>query len=404
MKKLIILSSCLLSINGYTNSLFTLFAGIGGNGVKSNAILAEKVASSKLAQTHLSNMQAFVGDKIEVPRPGGGFDSRTGLAYTTMCLANDKDPNAIIYSDPQGVLNFTSSLSGEALASKLNANISGHADFGFFSASISADYVKENSSNSSRLIYNYMQAMTVDAAYTVPGFGTAKALNQDAQDALTYGKDIFTNYCGDSFVTSAKMGAMLIISANIEFAGKSDREAFEGSASGSIAGLGAISGAFKNEQRHSTMNAKMNISIVQQGGDVSKLASAFGEPGPSGYYVVSCSAGNIDACDNAISAVIHYAKTEFQTSIDLTDPAKRKNYYTWDTNQKTYQSIGVGVTFPELTPDGLAAKQYLVKQVQADREMLAYLKRYTQQPFYTDMVGNATKDRIKRAIKDYGYM
>ncbi len=309
----------------------------------------------------------------------------------------------IKYYNPKSTINFTKSLSSDQMSFLLNASFSGNFNYGLFSASANSFFVYDNISTRNRLSYSYAQTLTLDATYKIPGIGAEEALSKGAQKLLTMGNDIFTSVCGDSYVSSSQVGAVLMIAANIEFSSAANKIAYSTSASASKSGLGEIAAAFKAEFNSSTKNATLNINAIQLGGDASKLAEIFGPKGPNGYYMINCSSGNLDACDKAIDAVIDYARGDFQRSIDMTNPETQKNYYTFNTNRTTYKQIGVFASLPDLTPEAKKAKDYLVNQVQADREMLAYLTRYQKQPFYNNynFIDIGSRDDIDKAIKDY---
>ncbi|HMT02809.1 MAG TPA: hypothetical protein PKD00_05790 [Burkholderiales bacterium] len=396
----------LLSLN--VSVALTACIGNGSDGSKTEQKVSDKSLLQNInnplvlaAQKRIASLKE--GSEI-APQLGYGFDNRTGLANAVNCLANSESANSITFANPRASINLTSSLSSAEMASLLNASIAGSVTYGWFSASVSAEYVKNSIEARHHLSYNYVQTLTLDATYKIPGIGAEEALSKGAQKLLSMGNDVFTSVCGDSYVSSSQVGAMLMISANIEFASAASKEAFSGSASGSISGIGSITGAFAKEINSSTKDAKLNINVIQLGGDASKLANIFGQKGPNGYYVVSCSAGNLADCNNAINAVIDYARGDFQKSIDIMNSANFKNYYTFNTNRMTYKQLGIFASLPDLTPEAVKAKDYLVKQIQADREMLGYLTRYQQQPFYNQQdafIDVGSKDSIVKAIKDY---
>lgn len=281
----------------------------------------------------------------------------------------------------------------------LDAGISGNADFGIFSASVAGRYVRNSTENRYRTAFHYAQTATIDETYKVPGFGD-KALSQDAKDALNYGNDVFTDYCGDSFVTNAQVGAVLMVSVDINFASAWQKQEFDAEAKGSILGIGSVAGHFKSADSKLTKGASLSVNVIQLGGNTAKLANVLGQPGPDGYYMVSCGTGNIDKCNKMVTEIIRYTQTDFQNSINFDDP--KAHLYVFDTNQKPYSKIGVRASLPNLTLDEQDAHNYLVTQIKQDSDVLNYFKSYRQQPFYlTSVVSDKLRGDLEHAIVEY---
>lgn len=356
--------------------------------------------SASFANNLAKNIKSLKTEIETNPRLGYGYDRRTGLAMATNCLSNYNDSNAIEYSNPTGTINFTTAMSETELDSYLN--VSGSGDFGieFFSASASAKYAKSNRNTRSSLSFNYYQTFTLDANYKLPGVGNDKALSPEAKDLLSKGNDVFTATCGNTYVNHAKMGALLLVSARIEFASSAQKDTFEASAGTKIAGLISVEGSFSKEENASTKDARLIISAIQLGGDPTKLANIFGAPGPDGYYILTCASGATGDCSKAINKIIEYAQNDFQKSIDLTNPETKKNYYTYGINTMTYKQIGVFATLPDLTDEAIKAKEYLMKQVEQDIEIYNYLLRYSNQPFVKSF-SKRPLDNLHQSIRDY---
>lgn len=349
------------------------------------------------ANLHRKNLK----DNYETPvRLGFGFDDRTGMSEGLSCLVNGDDPNAIVLSDPQGSIDFTDSISAQEVGNLLSAGIEGKSDFGLFTASLKGKYVRDSMDTRQSIHFSYVQTMSADATFTIKGIGN-DILSQDAQNILAKGMDAFTAVCGGSIVQSAKEGAVLLVDVSIQFANASQKEKFEGEASGSISGIGSIKGAFERSESTSTKNATFAVKAYQLGGDPTKLAKIFGNPDPNNQYnIVKCNSSNLDACQDIINDVIGYAQNDFQTSVNFKNPS---TLYTYEYNTKTYQRLGVQAFLPPLTPEEQAAKDYLTTNITQDRQMLDYLNTYQQQSFFTS-VDDITKRNIVQAAKDYTTM
>ncbi|HLX53788.1 MAG TPA: hypothetical protein VKR58_07600, partial [Aquella sp.] len=274
--------------------------------------------------------------------------------------------------------------------------------FGLFSASLAAKYTRDSTDTRQSINFNYLQSMSADATFTVKGLGN-NILSSDAQSILAQGNDAFTNVCGNSIIQSAKEGAVLIINVSIQFANAALKEQFEGEASGSIAGIGSIRGAFEHSEQTSTKNATFAVKAYQLGGDPTKLAKIFGNPDPQGQYnIVKCSATDLDSCQAIINDVIAYAQQDFQTSVNFKDLS---SLYTYEVTAKEYSRFGVQAFLTPLTPAEQDAKNYLTTTITQDRRMLNYLTAYQQQSFYNSQyVDDATQRYIAKATGDYTTM
>ncbi|MCC2625519.1 MAG: hypothetical protein K0R14_1392 [Burkholderiales bacterium] len=391
----------LKKISLVTTSLLLFTACTGNNtGGGASPALSGSAKSDSLSK---NSKHDFKDNDYEVPvRLGYGFDDRTGMSEGLSCLVNADDPSAIVLSNPQGSIDFTDAVSAQEIGSLLNTSISGSADFGLFSVSLAAKYTRDSMDTRQSINFNYVQSMAADATFTVKGVGN-NILSSSAQSLLAEGNDAFTNVCGNSIVQSAKEGAVLIVNVSIQFANAASKEQFEGEASGSIAGIGSIKGAFEHSEQSSTKNATFAIKAYQLGGDPTKLAKIFGSPGPQGYNVVTCSATNLDSCQAIINDVIAYAQNDFQTSVNFKDPS---TLFTYDFSTREYSRFGVEASLTPLTPAEQAAKNYLTTTITQDRQMLNYLNTYQQQSFYlsSSYVDDPTKRNIVQATKDYTTM
>lgn len=360
-------------------------------------------ASQALAniQSKMSLRQEILKNNYTpVIRLGDGFDSRTGIGMGINCLANADDPSAITLSDPIGEGTFSTAIDSQTLSDLINAKVSGEMNFGLFSASAEARYMRDSLDTRQSIKFNYFQGMTQDAVYKVPGVGN-KILDPDYRSLLEGGMDDFTGACGDSIVQSAKLGARLLVDVSIQFSSSSLKEKFEGEAKGSILGIGAISGAFSDFSHKYDSKATMSVRVLQLGGDVTKLANIYGVPDKDGNFpVVACSETNISACKQIINDTISYAKNDFQNTIDF---KTGKNIHTFDYSTKAYSKFAVKATLPILAEEQKSAREYLTDAITQDRKMLDYLQAYQKQSFYTNitLMDFQTKKDIEQSINDY---
>ena len=176
-------------------------------------------------------------------------------------------------------------------------------------------------------------------------------------------------YCGDSFVEQVELGAQLYVKMNFKFSSEIYRKQFS-----AVAGL-SISTALKNSQcdpctgltsvtsipvtadiagaigklsRTVKQSGTMEVTAVQEGGNVEDLASAIGST------FSSCSLADVKACTGLMDKVIDYAATKFADSV-RTSPPKVLSYAT-----NSLATIpGVAAMPSEATPEIIQARQEL---------------------------------------------
>jgi hypothetical protein len=169
-------------------------------------VVAQQEASSK-----------YLEGNMEIPiHMGYGLDSRIRMPKGVNCMANKDDPNAVTISNQTAHIDFSSTTAASTISDMMNVGISGKASFGLYSASVSAQYARNSTDSRQSLHFNYLQAISADATYKVPGIGN-KALSADAQSLLNNGGGlaVFHKVCGNSFIQSANRGALLLVDVSI---------------------------------------------------------------------------------------------------------------------------------------------------------------------------------------------
>lgn len=384
--------------------------GMGSNTVGASSLQSGSTPEQiQQAKQRIINSRNLKGDLL-TSEPNialaNGFDSRTGWSTeTSACLAGGDDPSKITIANPHAQIDFSNTISSDTVANLLHTSVSGKVNMGVFSASVSAKYARDSQENRQKITFNYLQSIGADATFKTNGLGK-NILSDDAKILLEGGNDVFTEVCGDSFISSAKVGAVLLTDVSIEFANASFKEKFDGSAKGKILGIGSISGEFSQFNKENHSSAIMTIRVAQLGGDSTKLARIFGKPEPDGhgynwYNPVLCNESNILSCQKIINEVIGYAQNEFEPGVNFKDMS---TLYMFDYNSKLYSKLGVTAQLPILTESENAAREYLTDTITQDRRMLQYLQAYQRQDFYNTMLDYVTRDMIQKAITDYQKM
>jgi hypothetical protein len=362
------------------------------------------LGSNKLLKQSLSIKEQFLKKDRETPiKMGHGFDSRTGMSLGASCLANYGDPYNLDISNQSANIHFTSSSNSAVISNLLSTGISGKANFGLYSASLSAQFARNSLNTRQDLHFNYWQSVAADVLYKVPTLGN-NALSTDARYILEHGggMDMFTSVCGDSFIHSAQLGAVLFIDVAVHFANAEAKTAFETKIAGKAVGLGSIEATFKNIDQTITKNASVEVEAMQLGGDVTKFAEIFGskDSQTQNYHLTSCAAQDLTSCYRMINDAIDYARNTLDKTVDF---KKLETLYTFGYSEKTYKSLGIQAFLPELSEAEQKAKDYIADTITIDRRMLEYLHSYQKQSVMA-LVGIEVKNYLARAIEKYDIM
>ncbi|MDD3266615.1 MAG: hypothetical protein PHC75_05475 [Burkholderiales bacterium] len=331
---------------------------------------------------------------------GDGYDSRTEIGTGINCLANSDSKDNIELSNPKGTIDFKNTIDIDKISNYLHTGGSAGGGFAGFSASASADYVKASADTRQSINFNYLQTMSMDANYKMPSPGaTTKILDPDIKSLLDDSPNDFTTVCGDSFLMSAKMGAILLVDAQLNFKNSTAKEEFKSKASAGFI-FGKAGASFDKISSDSKENSSISIRILQLGGDPTKLANIFGDKQKSGYHIIQCSIDNIASCDQVANNVIQYAQTDFQKNVDFHD---YKTLYAYDFYNKPWSKLAIKATLPELSTQTQEAIKYLNNTLELDKKMLQYLQAYQQQSFW-NRVDEVSKANILYAKNDYQKM
>ena len=318
----------------------------------------------------------------EVPlQIGYGIDSRTSMPRIANCFSNAGDPKNIKYRNFAQQLSFDKSLSTADLSTMTNVEIGAKVPWGWFSVSANARYVKETFDTKYSMNFNYGQTFSADAIYEIPSSFGLDLLSEQGKQAYKLGHAKFVEYCGDSFVSSGKAGAALMVTVGLNFRTFGDKYRFETSAKVKIAGIASISAAFKYATTELKIEAGLTIRAIQFGGNTTSLGRIFGQPDTKGNYAIAaCGPSDLDSCSLIISNIITYAQKDFTTSVDVSKP---ETLYNFASHSEPYQSYGINLEVPALSPSLLEAQSYAFSTFKEKQNALSFLKGYSSLPTFS---------------------
>lgn len=239
---------------------------------------------------------------------GEGYDA-SGEKFVGNCVVG----TSVFAGAPSASVNFERSLSASEISDSLGFAVGARARYGLMTASASARFASDSSSNE----YSEVTVYSADYRFKNVKFRYTGLSDVGVKASQGSGRYMWENWektCGHGFVEEIELGAKLLISAKVEFSTKEDKKAF--SAEFKIGGPAfSASGELKKASRRFGKSASVSIRALQIGGDVSRLSAVFGVgkdskvvvDGKNIHALLVCSMDRIDACLQVLDSAITYA-------------------------------------------------------------------------------------------------
>lgn len=300
--------------------------------------------------------------------PGRGFSSDSQQMASQVCY------NVIQgqISGQKSYINLATAISFSELQKNLHIDINAKTKFWIFSANAEANYMRSIQNKDASISLNYYQYATGDITIQTKGFGQ-EALNKFGENAYQNGTNpYFGLMCGDNFVSSYEVGALLTLGINIEFKSTREKTKFEAIAGGSFADIVSASSKIEKIINETKIVGSVSMQAFQIGGDPSQLAHILSKDPNGEYYATSCSLSAMDKCARAAHGLLDYAKNDFIKQFSFQD-------------HKGLSPLGIGFLqyFP-IKFIGLNSKTFVTPEVLAHRKELATAlqeNQYYQQKF-----------------------
>ncbi|MBC7396249.1 MAG: hypothetical protein H7333_02305 [Bdellovibrionales bacterium] len=316
-----------------------------------NAVFAQSniVASSQSVQASLGN----------------GYNPHTQTFQGTCMSLHDSDIEWV--GQQTATVQFDRSMSSEEARDSLGFGAKARAKFGVYTASAAAQFARGTSSD------DYSESATYSA---VVHFKNAKVKNPVLSTVARARANIasqFRDTCGTEYVEQIEYGAALYVNLKVRFSTREDHESFAAQASLS----GPMFSASAELQKASSKFVKtgyVSVSLLQLGGDVTKLATIFDNAaGPksesisptsdSPIAIVNCSMSDLSSCNAVLSAAIKYASNDLKFPSQISPSAVVSNAQNGPAalHYLTKNWVTAGITTPTVIEDSAAehAKQQL---------------------------------------------
>ncbi|KAL0224609.1 hypothetical protein RCL1_002521 [Eukaryota sp. TZLM3-RCL] len=220
-------------------------------------------------------------------------------------------------SSAQSKIVLNTAVSFRELESQLKVDVSVSGNYGMFSGSAEAHYLRSVNENQYSLSLNYYHVSSERVSVELTGTGL-NALTTEGKAFYKSGTNpYFGLTCGDRYVSAFDRGSLLVLSLNIKFANREEKESFEAKAGASYGSIVSASANIQKIANENNLNGFVNIQAFQRGGEPSRLAHILRKDDAGEYYALSCDLKNMKNCVSAASGLLDYAKTDFTTQFSF---------------------------------------------------------------------------------------
>jgi len=271
--------------------------------------------SSHLKHPHDSYTNSPSND-TPAPIAGGGYSTDGQMPTFLQCL---KEYNSTFVGGGKSVVYFSDSISFNELQRALNIEVDEKASIGIFSEDASANYARHIQDDNYTQSFYYAETINLPTkVIQIEDYGT-DALGNIGKSVYAQGPNKFREVCGDQVIKQLGLGAGLYVTLRIEFHTHSDKETFSSNIDVTLGDLGSASSSISSVISKYNLQANLELSALQIGGDITQIAKIFNNSCGDHYCITSCSFSNLSACQGIIDGVITYAMNNFPQQIDFQD-------------------------------------------------------------------------------------
>lgn len=166
----------------------------------------------------------------------------------------------------------------------------------------------------------------------------------------------FRAQCGDKYVSKIKYFAGLFATMSLIFDSAEDKKAYSAGTNLHFGSMLNVSASVKNFVYKYNKNVNVEIKVIQIGGEIQNIGTAFSGPGP--YSLASCNKDTIPECEKAIVQVKDYSGTKqpkyFGNQFNTLEKAGISGY-----EMNLYKNIGIKMPKTIITDEITAARNQL---------------------------------------------
>lgn len=227
---------------------------------------------------------------------GSAYDSISQSFIGQGCITGDPEPVGLAV----GKASFENSLEERTASDQLGFTAGGRARFGAVKTSAAASFFRSMKSNS------YSVSAIWTSEYNLEKIKIRNPKLTDIGKTVQGNSDLWRRTCGDQYVDEIVRGARLFFSVKVDFSSRERKEQFEARFQISGAAYSATATLQKASEEFSR-DAKVTVSVLQLGGDVSKFTNVFPNNSEGRSVFVSCTLGDFSKCAEFIQNALNYA-------------------------------------------------------------------------------------------------
>ncbi|NKE71317.1 hypothetical protein [Candidatus Manganitrophus noduliformans] len=227
---------------------------------------------------------------------GGGYQSEKEDLLAQQCVQGTE----VFSGSSQATFSFDQALTEQQASEQLGLSAGGRARFGAVETSGSAKFMRSVVSN------EYSISAVWLSEYKLPSRKLSAVTRSPIGNSVAGDIERWAETCGDEYVDEIKVGSRLFFSIRIDFTSKERKQSFQSQFS--VSGpLYSADASLQQASREYGRDAKITVTALQMGGDVSKLTGIFPNTPEGSTNFVQCGLGDLTQCTKVTQAALTYA-------------------------------------------------------------------------------------------------
>lgn len=288
------------------------------------------------------------------------FISGLGFSSDTQQITNAQCYNVINSTNsPTTTIKLQEAMSFHDLENTFGISVDVGLNFGVFSGGSTTSYLRQMQEKDYSLSLNYYEVASAEIKLEAAGYGTNGFLNDIGKAIYNNGTNkYFGLVCGDQYVTSYQVGAVLALGININLESNYQKKQFISASGGSFGDIFSASTSIENIVQSLSLNGEITLNAFQIGGEPQYLSSILKTNSTGDYYSTSCNLQNMNDCVQAANGLLTYATKNFTNQFSF-NPANNLFQIQYLFQYQPIEYLGVTPPPSLITPEVTSARKNL---------------------------------------------
>jgi hypothetical protein len=201
----------------------------------------------------------------------------------------------------------------------LGYSIQAEAEYGLFSGSAQANYMRKQIDKNYEFSLNYYNILLQEKSLSIIAHGK-DSLTDFAIGLYESSDTLFGVICGDSYISKYSKSAYVIASLGISFSSHEVQKAFSSEITAKLilkGGMIDAIGTFSETANFLNIGGTITISAYQFGGDPSGLGRLIGQDSKEISNIASCSVDSIAHCQGIATTLLNYMSNDFSEQVSF---------------------------------------------------------------------------------------